>query len=82
MLTWTGIKVLDDVVCLSFEQVKVTVFDKEVLDLLPTDEALVLPVDATERRVRLKVYVSCQALPLSLDGELLLSHHDHEPCKA
>ena len=54
MFSWTWIKVLDDVVCLSFEQMMVTVLCQEVLYFSPANVTFIFPIDSTECRVWFK----------------------------
>ena len=58
VLRGARIEVLHNVVGLGLEQMAVTVFNQIVLNLFPADEALVLPVDATEGSVGLELVQS------------------------
>ena len=67
MFLWIGVEVLDDIVALSFEEVMVTVLGQEVFELLPTNEAHVLPIDSTKCSVRLVAGIGTQLLSLFLN---------------
>ncbi len=60
MLCWARVKVLDNIIGFSFQQVMVTVFNKVFFDLFAADVALIFAIDPTECRIWLELFQTAQ----------------------
>ena len=66
MFGGTRVKVFDNVIGFSLQQMVVTVFDQEVPDFFATNVTLILAVEPAEGTIRFKLSKAPQRLSLAL----------------
>lgn len=80
MFLWVGVEVLNDVLALSFEQMREAMLPQELNDFFPRDEASAGSVKSAEGSVGLEAGQSGQVLSLRFNALLFFGHCEHQVC--